>query len=185
VQIIYRSRQFWRAIIARPDPDDIARAHAILPPELMALFLRMHPSEQAHCMWIFRQLIERGEMNEDLLMAALLHDVGKSRHPLNLWERVVVVLGRAFFPERVKDWGQAEARGWRRPFVVAEQHASWGAEMVSRAGASPMMVSLIRRHQESFDRVLEKQTPIQRGSMSCASLEDQLLNSLQLLDGES
>jgi len=138
----------------------------------MSLFNRMHDSEQAHSLRVYNQLLAQGEKDTDLLVAALLHDVGKSRHPLRLYERVVVVLAKALFPEQVKQWGQGDPGGWQRPFVIAEQHPAWGAEMAAQAGASPKAVALIYRHQEKL-------------SGKADTHEDQLLLRLQLLDEES
>ena len=121
----------------------------MLSPELMQLFLRQHPSEQAHSLKIFTNLSEQGEVSPDLLSAALIHDVGKSRYPLRIWERVLVVLIQALAPGKAEQWGRAEPHGWKRPFVVAQQHAAWGAEMAQACGASPITVELIRRHQEA------------------------------------
>lgn len=190
MRALYRVRQFWHALVATPDPEELAQARHLLTPALMELFLRLQPSEQAHSLWVFRQLREAGETNPDLLAAALLHDVGKSRQPLRLWERAVIVLGKALFPEKNKDWGQAEPQGWKRPFVVAAQHSVWGAEMAAGAGATPMTVALIRRHQDSLQRssprkrVTESIHP-QQASQNPISPEDQLLSRLQLLDDES
>ncbi len=172
VRLSYRVRQFWHSISISPTSEEMAQAQRILPQPLWALFLRMQPGEQAHSLRILRQLLARGERQNDLLVAALLHDVGKSRHPLRLWERVVIVLGKALFPRQVKHWGQGEPQGWKRPFVIAEQHPAWGAEMSARAGANSTTTALIRRHQ---DPLLSKQL----------TLEDQLLTQLQLLDDES
>jgi hypothetical protein len=143
----------------------------------MELFGHMQSSEQAHSLLVFNQLLAQREMQEDLLGAALLHDVGKSRFPLRIWERVLIVLGKALVPERAADWGQGEPRGWKRPFVVAEKHPDWGAEMASAAGASPLAVSIIQRHQDVFD-------PAQRAHGGERSLEDQLLYKLQEIDNE-
>jgi putative nucleotidyltransferase with HDIG domain len=178
VRFGYRVRQFWHALTATPDPDELAQARRMLSPSLMALFRRMKASEQAHSLSIFCQLRDRNGIHEDLLVAALLHDVGKSRFPLRLWERVLIVLGKSFTPERVKTWGSGEPRGWKRAFVVAEQHAVWGAEMAAEAGASPMVVSIIRRHQEPL-------APVVDGQGEALSLEDRCLYHLQLLDNES
>ncbi|MFP3854524.1 MAG: HD domain-containing protein, partial [Anaerolineales bacterium] len=82
-----------------------------------------------------------------LLAAALLHDVGKSRHPLRRWERVLIVLAQALFPAWAERIGHGEPRGWRRPFVIAEQHPRWGAEMVAEVGSSPKLIRLIAAHQ--------------------------------------
>jgi hypothetical protein len=101
-------------------------------------------------------------------------------HPLRLWERVVIVLGRAYFPEQAKIWGNSEPRGWKRPFVVAEKHAAWGAELAAQAGATPLTVAIIKRHQE-----LPHTAPTELVSEQQALLEDCLLHQLQIFDEES
>ncbi len=138
----------------------------------MSIFNQMHPSEQAHSLRIARQLIEQGETHPDLLAAALLHDSGKSNHPLHLWERALIVLSKALFPDKAKQWGSGGPKGWKRAFVVAEQHGEWGAQMAAQAGASPQVVELIRRHQLPPERPAE-------------NLEDRLLLRLQRVDDES
>lgn len=174
MRLWYRARQFWHALIAFPAPEELAQVEEILAPAQMALFRQMHRSEQAHSLQIFLQLRARYEQQADVWVAALLHDVGKSCYPLTIWERVVIVLGRAWFPGRVKAWGQGEPRGWKRPFVVAEQHPAWGAEMAQQAGASPLAVSLIGRHQEPL--------ALSNAPGAFLSLEDRLLLALQTLD---
>jgi putative nucleotidyltransferase with HDIG domain len=144
----------------------------------MELFLKLQPNEQAHSLHIYRQLRNQNSVDDDLLVAALLHDVGKAYYPLRPWERAWIVLAKAVSPARVAQWGRAEPRGWKRPFVIAEQHAAWGAEMAARAGASPTAVNLIRRHQQPIS------PPALKG-FAPASREDQLLYRLQLLDNES
>lgn len=124
----------------------------VLSPPLMQIFLCMQPGEQTHCLRVFKKLIGQGETSHDLLNAALLHDVGKSRYPLRQWERVLIVICQAFIPEQAKQLGEGKAQGWRRPFVVAQKHPEWGAEMAETAGASPLTISLIREHQEPFQK---------------------------------
>jgi putative nucleotidyltransferase with HDIG domain len=154
----------------------------------MELFKQMQSSEQAHSLWIFRQLRQQLsgvdlDAQHDLLVAALLHDVGKSRHPLQLWERVVIVLGKALFPNLVQQWGTQPPDGWKRPFVIAAQHPAWGAEIAAQAGASPLVVALVRRHhQDKLDKTAAVEAP---------ALEDQneqvlfkLLRLLQRYDEE-
>ncbi len=144
----------------------------MLSVDLMDFFSTLQRSEQNHGLWIYHKLLEQGETNQDLLVAALLHDVGKDRYPIRLWQRVAIVLGRKLIPERAKHWGQGDPQGWKRPFVVAERHAAWGAEMVMRAGASDTTVKLIDRHHNSLKNPLNHP-------------EDQLLCRLQFLDDRS
>jgi len=148
VRIAYRVRQFWHAIFARPTSEDLSLATSLLTIPQTRLFEQLQPSEQVHSINICRRLIQQGETQPDLLVAALLHDVGKSRYPLHTWERALIVLAGALFPQKTKTWGQGQPQGWQRAFVVAQRHPTWGAEMVAGAGASPLTVTIIQRHQD-------------------------------------
>jgi putative nucleotidyltransferase with HDIG domain len=111
----------------------------------------MSANDQRHSLQVLRILGEMGETDHDLLTAALLHDVGKALHPLRLWERPMVVLIRQWRPATAVRWGRQaghEPWGWKRPFVIYEQHPTWGAEMAQAAGCSPLTVWLIRWHQD-------------------------------------
>ena len=163
------------------DQSGIELAQSILSPALLALFLEMQPSEINHSLEITRGLIASGDTDPDLLAAALLHDVGKSRSPLNLWERAIVVLAKRLIPGACQRWGASEdMRGFKRIFVVADQHPAWGAEMAAAEGASKLTARLIHRHQEATKPVLKADL-----EMGVRTWEDLLLYQLQLLDEES
>ena len=182
--IVYRIRQFWLAVHGAPDPGDLALARSILTPQQMELFQQMQLNEQAHSLQVCKRLAqqkegESGDERECLLVAALLHDVGKNRQPLSLLERVEIVVAHALLPEKSKAWGAlppgdaaGQKSGWRRPFVTAEHHAVWGAKMATAAGASPLAVALIRRHQEL-------------PNPGSTGLEERLLARLQSADNNS
>jgi hypothetical protein len=151
VRPCYRARQFWLALRAHPTPKAITNARAVLSSEQMELFSRMQPGEQAHALQMLEALRAKGETDPDLLVAALLHDAGKQRCPLRLWERVMIVLVQAGSPALARRWGEVAAagcKGWRKLFVVAAQHAEWGAELALEAGVSPLVAALIRRHPQ-------------------------------------
>jgi hypothetical protein len=143
----YRARQFFLALRAKPGPQGLLEAQKHLTPRQMALFERMQPGEQAHSLAVLHKLTFQGETDSDLLAAALLHDVGKTRSPLNVWERIWIVLVKKFAPARLALGGDVPLRGWQRPLVVAALHPAWGAAMASEAGCSPVTVTLIRQHQ--------------------------------------
>ena len=164
---VYRASQFlhyWRN--APLNPAAQTRVDSILPtPELRALFRRLSPGEQAHSLEVLERVQARfPTAPPDLLQAALLHDVGKTRAPLNIVERVLVVLGQKLVPNRWEHWSP-------KAFSVATQHAGWGADLAAQAGASPLTVMLIRRHQTHVS--------------SAATVEDELLEHLQAADNAS
>ena len=170
--LTYRARQLWNAYHEVPSQQDLDEVRAILNPGEMGLFEGMQPSDQAHSLAVMRRLQAQEPWEQELLVAALLHDVGKSLYPLRVWERVLIVLVGVVSPDLLARWGTGEPRGWRRAFVVASQHPQWGAEMAARQGASPLAVELIRQHQNYLpvDLVYSTET---------------LLKMLQAADGKS
>lgn len=149
VRILYRTQQFWNVLSANPLEDEvIEQIRAVLSKREMGLFLQLQTSEQRHSYQVYRSLLERGIQNDDLLKAALMHDIGKVRHPLRIFDRVLIVLGKTIFPRVIDRWGHENHSDWRRIFSVAVNHPAWGAEMAAQAGSSPRTVDLIRRHQD-------------------------------------
>jgi hypothetical protein len=147
-QAYHRVNQFFLYLRARVTPEDEALVASILPPKLLPLFKRQSPGEQKHSLKLMRWLAEKEPQQTELLQAALLHDSGKSQAPINLVERVEAVLVRWLLPGPYARWAQAEPRGWRKPFVTAVNHPAWGADLAAQAGASALVVNLIRRHQD-------------------------------------
>jgi hypothetical protein len=172
--MIYRVRQFWHALHSKPlTATDLAPARSVLTEPQMALFTRLQTSEQAHSLRVLQALRNQGENHPDMLVAALLHDVGKICHPLRIWEQVVIVFGKQFFPKRMKQWGCTQASGWKRTFVVASEHPLWGAALAQEAGTSPLAIYLIREHQNDL--------PLEHPD----SEENSLLSTLQAADHQN
>lgn len=172
-RLSYRIRQFWHVLRPAPiDDQDLSLVREVLTPRQMGLFRAMGAAEKAHALRVLKTLQAWGETDHDLLVAALLHDAGKLRCPLAVWERALAVVARRLFPERAKAWGHGRPRGWRRAFVVAEQHPYWGAQMAAESGASPLAVNLIWRHQEPPSTIPTTQ-------------EDRLLRTLHAADNDS
>ena len=171
----YRLSQFVTYLWPRPlGPAELAEVERVLGQPLAALFRRQTAGEQAHS-WRVMQIVAQGAgpyaAQPELLQAALLHDVGKSRAPLSLVDRTVVVLAGWLAPKAAERWAEGQRSGWRRPFVTARCHAEWGAKLCAAAGAPPLTVSLVRRHQ----------TPVTRP----ASPEDEMLVLLQAADDDN
>jgi hypothetical protein len=149
MRLRYRVIQFLRALQDRPSASELAFVRAHLPSELLSLFERMSPSDQAHSIRVCQSLLENGHSDAELLAAALLHDVGKSLVRPNILERVLVVLANRIAPKQVLKWSEGQAIGWRRAFVIAHKHPQWGADLVAERGGPEVTVYLIRHHQRS------------------------------------
>jgi len=140
VRPCYRVRQFWQALTAAPKP----AAPPELGPGLRELFLRMPSADRAHAMRTCHRLQAAGQQPADLVVAALLHDVGKSGPQVHLWDRVLFVVGGRLAPAWLARL-LAEAPRW--PGLVALQaHAEQGARLVAGAGGTARTVELIRCH---------------------------------------
>jgi putative nucleotidyltransferase with HDIG domain len=178
VRILYRVRQFWDELFRKIDPQDLEQAHRLLTEAQFKLFIQLQPGENSHALKMVSKLQAQGETRPDLLSAALLHDIGKLRYRLNPVERVMVVLAQAIIPRQSQSWGNPptiaweKIPGWRKSFIVAAQHAEWGAEMVRVAGASPLTVELIRHHHSPPGHI-------------DTNMENSLQQKLWLVDNES
>ncbi|HZD11400.1 MAG TPA: HD domain-containing protein [Candidatus Binatia bacterium] len=171
--LTYRLRQFWQLLAAQPLPADAwFEIEATLNAGELDLFRRLAPADRAHSFRVLHTLQEAGDTDPQLLAAALLHDVGKCHLPPTLWDRVAGAIGEHLLPTKARAWGLGSPSRWRRPFVIREQHAAWGAEMARLAGSHPVTVRLIRHHQDPLPAVSDAQTR-------------DLLQRLQWADGQS
>ena len=149
MKLFYRLNQLWHNVTAQPlSPQELEQIELVLSPGEVALFQRMLASDQRHAFRVYGLIKECGHTDNDLLAAALLHDVGKVRATLSAWDRSLAVLGETFFPRKVKEWAADETSGWKRTFVVREQHAAWGAALAENAGSRLEVINLILRHQD-------------------------------------
>jgi hypothetical protein len=145
----YRIRQGLRAIFAFAQPVELPLAAQYLTPELLSLFSQMRHSEQLHSLNVLRDVLAAGTTPSDLAIAALLHDVGKSRYPLRTWQKTFAVLVRRLAPNLFERWSKGNPQNvWIRPFVVYVDHPRWSAEMIAAAGASETAIWLVTHHQQ-------------------------------------
>jgi len=88
--MIYRIRQAWRALTAKPNLKERELALSYLQKEWeRELFLALSPYDQNHSIRILKEmLLAQSEVPDILLRLALLHDVGKDP-TLTLFDRAL------------------------------------------------------------------------------------------------
>jgi putative nucleotidyltransferase with HDIG domain len=143
----HRFQQFFRALRATVSPAERLLLREYLSREQRALFTRMTLSDQRHCLDLFYTLRDKGESDEALLQAALLHDVGKSEARIYLWQRVTYVLMGKVSKRWRNRFCDRSDRDWRYAFFVLAHHTEIGAALANRAGCADEVVELIRAHQ--------------------------------------
>jgi len=117
------------------------------------LFLTMSQADQQHSLRVCRGLQARGCTEQDLLAAALLHDVGKAEGRVPFWTRPAIVLGKRLVPGLltrlvVAPLDQKHMPKWRRSLSYAWWHAEVGAQLAEAAGLSQRAVLYIRTHHQ-------------------------------------
>jgi hypothetical protein len=150
----YRLRQVRQQLgfVTPLSAKDNAEVMRYLPPSALPLFGTMSPADQQHSLRVCRGLLARGCQDEDMLAAALLHDVGKAEGRVPFWTRPVIVLGKKLAPELLKRlvvYPRASMPRWRRSLSYAWYHAEVGAELAVSAGLSERAVLYIRTHHQS------------------------------------
>jgi hypothetical protein len=141
---LYRARQFVRGFRSTLTADDLASVHALLTEEERALFFGMLPRDRRHSLDMVHWLRAHAAPSDEVLAAALLHDIGKGQ--LWVWDRVAfVLLGAAGHELRarvaVEGGGRFRDALWR-----LEHHARLGADRLGRS--RPRVAWLVAHHTD-------------------------------------
>jgi putative nucleotidyltransferase with HDIG domain len=145
-----RIKQLAKALFPRIDVDDHEFVSRYCLPPLGMLFYQMDVVDQRHCIDVARtahrmgRLAGLGTSLDILVPAALLHDVGKVRGDLSLWQRVLLSFYDGEGLERLMARGGRLGAGAR----VQLQHPRRGAHMAELFGAPAPVVYLIRWHHD-------------------------------------
>lgn len=148
---VQRVRQGLRALFAFSKQVDYPLAEQYLSAKQMTLFCQMSKSEQLHSLNVLRDVLAQSPHTpRDLAVAALLHDVGKMRCRLTIWEKSFGVLMRWFAPGLFRRWAERDTiRWWMRPAVVMVHHPAWSVEEAQAVETSSTALWLIAHHADA------------------------------------
>jgi hypothetical protein len=144
MSVLYRARQFGRAVQASVTAADREVAVQHLAPGELAIFDAMPVALQRHHLNVFHDLVAAGCADHDVLVAALIHDAGKG--DTNVWARVAYVVLDPV-PGAVDRLAPRDGAGFRAMLHRHRHHPRLGADAARAAGASERVVWLIE-HQE-------------------------------------
>jgi hypothetical protein len=152
-RVVNRVQQGLRGLFAFALHLDLDLAAQTLNPQQLTMFRRMTRGEQLHSLNVLRDIQAQGATPSELAVAALLHDVGKSRYPMQVWQKTLVVLVRTFAHSTYMKLSRSSEDNWlARPFVVAQCHGIWGAELLHEIGASECSIWLVAHHDKNAEK---------------------------------
>lgn len=148
----YRIGQLGRGLVPWVSPRDRALALAALTERQYAAFRLMNLADQRHSVRVTRALLAEGARDPDLIVAALLHDLGKvdalGGGRVRLVHRVAKVILARFAPAYWRRISDEVRTGPTRGFYLLRHHPALGATWAAALGASPRACALIAAHQE-------------------------------------
>jgi putative nucleotidyltransferase with HDIG domain len=149
--VTYRVGQFMAALASSRDPQVDKRLDDLLTNERQRVLLqRLSAFDRRHHLDVYTRLRSTGCDDDDILMAALLHDVGKAdeRGRVRLGHRVVRVLLAKSTPSVLHRLCVADLPGPMHGLFLAHHHARLGADLARSTGVSERCAWLIERHED-------------------------------------
>lgn len=149
-----RIKQGIRALFAFRTEVDYDLASQYLSASQMSLFMQMGRPEQLHSLNVLQSVLEQeASASQDLAAAALLHDVGKARYHMAVWQKTIAVLTEKLLPALFDRLSDSNALSWwRAPFTLRRQHPAWGAQMLSQTDASQTLIWLVAHHADALSQ---------------------------------
>jgi hypothetical protein len=148
--LAHRIRQALRGL--RPVlPADLntVLAEALTPDQRVA-FKTLSAYDQTHLYEVYRQLVDQGVTDHNLLTAALLHDLGKSARNgrVRLADRTISVILLKVAPVLLERLARLPAPLWRRGIALSVHHPMLGATWAADLGCSARTCWLIEHHAD-------------------------------------
>ncbi|MCO5222560.1 MAG: HD domain-containing protein [Thermomicrobiales bacterium] len=125
----------------------------LLSPAQRARFLEMPAFDQQHLCRVANHLREQGITDRDVILAGLLHDIGKfdGVRAVRLTDRVGKVVLKRISPATLQNVASSYPRGRFPGLALTVRHPELGAEIARSLGCSERTCWLIRNHEAETD----------------------------------
>ena len=142
------TKRFFGSLLPGGPPErQRAWVESVLSDQEYVLWIRMYGPDRRHSARMAREVEARlgDQAEEQVLAAALLHDVGKIEAGLRTWGRVVATLSaKVAGRDTASLW--VRSRGFTRNVGLYLQHPDIGGDMLAMAGSNPLTVAWAREH---------------------------------------
>ncbi len=145
----HRVRQTIAALTVRPDARCAELVDCLLTSKQAAAFYQLSSHDQAHLCRVAQQLGGTNSENIDLIVAALLHDIGKvsDRGRVRLPDRVAKVLLSKYAPHLLARLAKRPANMLLEGLSLTVHHPSLGAQRAAMLGCTARTCWLIAHHE--------------------------------------
>lgn len=165
-----RLRQTVRAVEALTGGDDIDETVLdLLTAEQRREFRRLPTFDQRHLICVHDTLVRNGHRDRDLLVAGLLHDIGKAsdRQQVRFVHRAVKVVLKGRFDRLLARLSGSPEDPRRSGIALAVHHPAIGASTARRLGCSPATCRLIAEHEQLASEADDLLVALQRADRAC------------------
>lgn len=145
--MFYRVQQFIKAVTAQITKEDLSFVKQHLNQVEVALFLKLKPYEQRHCIDVAKKLDETSMGNLEMIKLGLLHDIGKLRYPLNPIEKSMIVVLDRLTGGNIKRYSRYKM------IKCYYEHPQIGYEMLREIGNyDEVFLDLIKNHHQKDEK---------------------------------
>lgn len=152
-----RIRQFFRAIAAKLDSDDVTFVQEVLSIPEQKLFFAMSIPDQYHALHTARSALELLEVESSenvrrglLLRCALLHDVGRVYGDMGTFSKIFAVCMDRFLRNGAISWSKyGKTTFWTYPrhvLYIYYNHPKIGAQKLLSLGLNEEAAIIVRHH---------------------------------------
>jgi HD-like signal output (HDOD) protein len=152
--MLYRLKQLFKALFAKVELHEYSWLESVLTPAELTLFCKQTLAEQRHALDVAIDILNhKAEIEkaygtnvyQDLLLAALLHDCGKSLIKLHLWQRIIIATA-GYLPNKLREKIANHNIFLNKTLVIYKQHPAWGKWLASKAKMNENIQKLILNH---------------------------------------